>query len=274
MTLDLAIDDLDVVSSLLWDLGTTGVANVVPDASPPGETGTSGPPIRLVAGFETEPEASAAARRLPSSLLQAPPRVDPVDPSGWVDGMRRTTVEVGGRTIAIAPGGAFGDGGHPTTRLALELLDRTMTGTGTGTGGVGRSVPGPTLDFGAGTGILALAALARGAPSVTAIEHDAAARAALARTVALNRELVAGRSPIVRQALDPGDGPFTLVLANVLAPVHRAWGAELGRRLAPGGRLIVTGFLVGQETEVAAGHPGRSTVDRLQDDDWLGLVLA
>ncbi|MEM9133123.1 MAG: 50S ribosomal protein L11 methyltransferase [Actinomycetota bacterium] len=254
---------LDLASAVLWDAGTSGVAHLADD--PSGPSGMSG----VVAGFDTEAEASAAADRLRSSLgaaAVAGAAVEPVDPSAWADPDRRVAATVAGYDLVLAPGAAFGDGGHPTTTLSLELLAALDADHPVG----GRTV----VDFGTGTGVLTLAALAHGAAEVVAVENDPAAVEAATATLALNPGLTGGRRVDVLTELPPEPEPAAAVLVNVLLPVHRAWGVALQRWSAPDGGIVVSGILVDQEDAVRACYPDLSVMERRREGDWLGLLLA
>ncbi|MEM8924734.1 MAG: 50S ribosomal protein L11 methyltransferase [Actinomycetota bacterium] len=278
LKLDVDADDAELASSLLWDLGTDGVAHLEPA---PGR-------VQLLAGFETEPEASAAADGVRSSLSVWAAAVEALDPTAWADPERTTEETVAGRRIVLRPGAAFGDGGHPSTRLCLDLLAAEAEGRPLG----------PVLDFGAGTGVLTLAALAHGAPAATAVENDPAALAALRHTLDANAELIAGRAITVATELtDPADadpdptsvvdgrrasgrggdpnaaGRFDLLLVNVLLPVHRAMASRLMAARTADATVIVAGVLVEQEAEVLAAYPGLAVRRRAAEGDWLGLVL-
>jgi len=135
-----------------------------------------------------------------------------------------------GTILVIDPGMGFGTGLHPTTRLCLAAL------------GAGRSPPRRVLDFGAGSGILGIAAALRGAPAVDAVEIDPLVHAAIAHNAALNG--VAERV-VIACGLPPADAGarYDLVLANIVAPVLLDHAAALADRLAPGGRLVLSGLL-------------------------------
>ncbi|MFV0258528.1 MAG: 50S ribosomal protein L11 methyltransferase, partial [Acidimicrobiales bacterium] len=161
------------IASALWDLGTTGVAEIEP----------TGGGRELVAGFPTEQAAEAAARAITAILGPgAGPTVEPAD-SGWADAMPEATIDLGdGRTTIIEVGPAFGHGAHPTTRLASALV-------------AGLTRPGDrVLDVGTGTGVLALVALAAGAGEVVAVVNDPAAAAVARRNLAAHPDLGPGRS--------------------------------------------------------------------------------
>lgn len=133
-----------------------------------------------------------------------------------------------GTTVVIDPGPGFGTGLHPTTRLCLAAV------------AAGPSVPDRVLDYGAGSGILGIAAALRGARAVDAVEIDPRVHEAIRRNGDLNG--VAGRLAVSTHP-PPNDtgAPYGLVLANIVAPVLLEHAAELVARVAPGGRLVLSG---------------------------------
>lgn len=162
--------------------------------------------------------------------------------------------------LVMEPGESFGSGTHVTTRLCVEAVDRLVT--------PGASV----LDVGCGTGVLGVAAALLGSGAVTAIDIEADA-------VSVTRELAASNGVGDRVAastdrLSDVSGQFDLVLANVLVPVIEELGAEIVERVAPGGRLVVSGVLTEQRgrTEAALAP---LVVDRVEErDGWLLLEFA
>jgi ribosomal protein L11 methyltransferase len=129
-----------------------------------------------------------------------------------------------GVPVIVDPRGAFGSGLHPSTRLALELLgESALRG-------------GQMLDVGAGSGILAVAA-ARLGFAVCALELEASARAACARTAAANG--------VVLEVLDATPAKlgrkFELVVANMPGATLLELAAELHAAVKPDGTLIVSG---------------------------------
>lgn len=141
--------------------------------------------------------------------------------------------------VELDPGLAFGTGTHPTTALCLEWLD--------GAGLAGQSL----LDYGCGSGILALAALALGADRVCAVDIDPQALLATRENAARNR-LEAALTILPADGL-PG-GPFDVVVANILSgPL-----VELAPRLAgltrAAGRIVLAGMLDAQAEDVARAY--------------------
>jgi ribosomal protein L11 methyltransferase len=148
----------------------------------------------------------------------------------------------GRATLVIDPGTGFGTGLHPTTRLCLAALARGTPGD--------PGAQGSVLDFGAGSGILGIAAALQGARAVEAVESDTRVHDAIRHNAALNA--VADRIR-VSATLDhvPVAPLLNLIVANIVAPVLRAHADELCRRMAPGGRIVLSGLLSADVPEVA-----------------------
>jgi ribosomal protein L11 methyltransferase len=141
--------------------------------------------------------------------------------------------------VRLDPGLAFGTGTHPTTALCLEWLDALALD--------GRDV----VDYGCGSGILAIAAVLLGAAHVLAIDNDPQALAATADNA--QRNGVASR--ITLAAPDPAiDARVDVLVANILAgPLHDL-APVFAERLADGGALALSGILVGQHDDLLARY--------------------
>jgi len=137
-------------------------------------------------------------------------------------------------TIVLDPGLAFGTGSHPTTRLCLEWLDENLR--------TGETV----IDYGCGSGILAIAAARLGARNVTGIDIDPQALAAAARNAADN-----GVAIELRSSGDTMPPPADVLVANILANPLRVLAPLLETLVAAGGRLVLAGLLDRQADEIA-----------------------
>jgi ribosomal protein L11 methyltransferase len=141
--------------------------------------------------------------------------------------------------LELDPGLAFGTGTHPTTALCLEWLDGAIRG--------GERV----LDYGCGSGILALAALRLGAARATAFDIDPqalhATRENAARTGLADRIEVPARASGV-------EGRFDVVLANILSSPLVALAPDLQSRTGQGSALALAGLLSDQADEVAQAY--------------------
>lgn len=159
--------------------------------------------------------------------------------------------------IRLDPGLAFGSGTHPTTALCLAWID--------GQDLAGRSV----IDFGCGSGVLAIACALKGASEVIAIDHDRQALEATAENARRN-----GVEPLI-QCLSPDE--FTprevdCVLANILAGVLIDLAGQLKACLKPGGRLVLSGILAEQAEQVSDHYSDNLTATgREQREDWMRL---
>ncbi|MEN1957154.1 50S ribosomal protein L11 methyltransferase [Luteimonas changyuni] len=145
--------------------------------------------------------------------------------------------------VRLDPGLAFGSGTHPTTALCLRWLD--------GLAADGRLDGVGVLDFGCGSGILALAALKLGAAHATGIDNDPQALLATADNAA--RNAVGERLSVYAPAEAP-DGTWPVVVANILASALDALADTLAARVAPGGRLALSGILDGQQEALLARY--------------------
>ncbi|OGA29638.1 MAG: ribosomal protein L11 methyltransferase [Betaproteobacteria bacterium RIFCSPLOWO2_12_FULL_67_28] len=137
--------------------------------------------------------------------------------------------------IRLDPGLAFGTGSHPSTRLALAWLEQSLRG--------GERV----LDYGCGSGILALAAAKLGAARVTAVDLDAQALAACSANARANGVALEVAAP---DALASGE--FDVIVANILAGQLIGLAPEFAARTCRGARLALSGILAAQADEVSA----------------------
>jgi ribosomal protein L11 methyltransferase len=167
----------------------------------------------------------------------------------WID---PPSIEPGDVHIDIDPGRVFGHGGHPTTRLILEELDRRIVG--------GESV----LDVGCGSGVLAIAAAKLGASRVIGIDIDPDAVVVTHENAARNDvEVAAFTTPLAEV-----DETFDIVVANIGADVL----IELAPQLEARGKLLVlSGLLVDRVDDVAAAYAGTATVSTLEG--WAALTV-
>ncbi len=144
-----------------------------------------------------------------------------------------------GIVVRLDPGLAFGTGTHATTALCLEWLDS-------------REMRGKTLlDFGCGSGILALAALKLGAHRVTAVDYDLQAITATRQNALVNE--VEDRL-VTATTLDGLEVQFDFIVANILAATLVIEADQLCRQLKPGGEVALSGILTEQLAEVSAAY--------------------
>jgi ribosomal protein L11 methyltransferase len=139
--------------------------------------------------------------------------------------------------IELDPGLAFGTGSHPTTHLCLEWLAANVQG--------GETV----LDYGCGSGILAIAARMLGAGKSLAVDIDEQAVQSTRYNAQVNRVELEAMLP---DALP--DGQFRLVVANILSNPLKVLAPMLANRVAPGGQLVLSGVLERQAQDVAQAY--------------------
>jgi ribosomal protein L11 methyltransferase len=158
--------------------------------------------------------------------------------------------------LRLDPGVAFGTGSHPTTRLCLQWLDEHLAR--------GAEV----LDYGCGSGILAIAALHLGAARAVGIDIDPQALIA-ARANAMQNGVAA-------QFLEPGaeiDAGYHVVLANILANPLVSLAPLLAARTLAGGHVVLSGILQDQAAEVASVYATWYEMTQpLVDEGWALLV--
>ena len=161
--------------------------------------------------------------------------------------------------VRLDPGLAFGSGTHPTTALCLQWLDELAAR--------GELQGREVLDFGCGSGILALAALKLGAARAVGVDNDPQALIATAD----NGE----RNGVGIDVFMPQDEPpatYPVVVANILAVALDALAETLAARTAPGGRIAMSGILAGQEDELLQRYAAWFDELRVaRQDDWIRL---
>lgn len=157
--------------------------------------------------------------------------------------------------LDMDPGLAFGTGTHATTALCLEWLDAA------------RIAERRVLDYGCGSGILAIAALLLGAREATATDIDPQALTATRANAARND--VAGRLGVVAPD-ELGDTAFDVVLANILAAPLAALAPRLAGLTRGGGEIVLSGILASQADEIRAAYePWFEIAPAVAREDWI-----
>ncbi len=158
----------------------------------------------------------------------------PISPRLWIVPTWHTPVDPHAINIVLDPGLAFGTGSHPTTRLCLRWLDENLQG--------GETV----LDYGCGSGILAIAALKLGAAQAVGVDVDSQA-------------VIASRGNAIANQVDnvdfylPDAAPqssYDLVVANILTNPLRMLAPLLANATQQGGRIVLSGILEEQAQDV------------------------
>jgi ribosomal protein L11 methyltransferase len=176
---------------------------------------------------------------------------------------RRHRSQPGDIVLALDPGMAFGTGLHPTTRLCLALVE--------GLADRGLLAGARALDVGCGSGILAIAAARLGAASVLGVDPDPIAIESTTANARRNRLM---RRVRARQgSLPSGEGPFAIVLANLVASLLIELAPRLADELLPGGTIVASGIFVDREEDVrlAFENGGLHVSGRLAEGDWVAL---
>lgn len=178
-----------------------------------------------------------------------------VSPRLWIVPSWRTPPEAGAVNLMLDPGLAFGTGSHATTRLCLRWLESRIAG--------GETV----LDYGCGSGILAIAALKLGASRAVGIDIDSDAVAAARAN--------ARRNGVAGEFLERGP-PLTLtadlVVANILANSLRVLAPILTERCRRGGQIALSGILADQVAEVERCYaPWIAFTPPEEEEGWVCL---
>jgi ribosomal protein L11 methyltransferase len=263
LSLKLAVDGerAEALSDALMEAGALSVSIEDRDAGTPAEEAQFGEPgladpkswrhnwlvalleadadvPALIAGLglpaDTEHEVESVAEQDWVRLTQS--QFDPIPISGrlWIVPSWHEAPDPEAITIVLDPGLAFGTGSHPTTRLCLQWLEANLR--------PGESV----LDYGCGSGILAIAAARLGAGRVVGIDIDPQAVQA-ARDNA-ERNGVAIELGLPDQL---GAGQYDVLVANILTNPLKALMPLLAAHVRPGGRIVLSGILEAQAAEVA-----------------------
>lgn len=163
--------------------------------------------------------------------------------------------------ITLDPKQAFGTGTHPTTRLCMRILERVAA----------RGPLGMVFDVGAGSGILAIAALLLGAPEAVAVDTDPVAVAAAEENAEINQ--VTDRMRNLVGSSDAWGGQAPIIFANILAEVIIEIAQDLYDHTAPGGTLIASGIIErkADAVEQKLQSVGFEVVSREQEGEWVGI---
>lgn len=271
---DVPEDLADEASSELFDLGASGVEQRDSTTLSKGSEGM----VTLVASFADHASAHEAIASLDASWS---PALEEVVGDEWRDAWKEhfhpfsltsrltirppwepyTPSREGERVLELEPGRAFGTGLHATTSLVARALDRESA----------RLSGARVLDVGTGSGILALVALSLGAAAAVATDNDPDVIEVVRENASRNgmsAQVDASTTPIEQVS-----ERFPVVVANIEARVLIPMAPALRERVLPGGLLVLSGILSGQETDVLAAYSGlvQERIDR--EGEWVALVL-
>jgi ribosomal protein L11 methyltransferase len=265
---DALADELDALSVSVEDADAGNDAEQAlfgEPGMPPPAAGWERSTLRAL--FETEAQADAAAALLLAQewaqglhlqSLQEMPEQDwvritqsqfapvQITPEFWVVPSWHEAPAAARQVIRLDPGLAFGTGTHPTTRMCLRWLATRRA-----------AVDGArVLDYGCGSGILAIGAALMGARALDAVDIDPAA-------VQATRDNARDNGVALHAGLpDAASGHYALVLANILATPLKLLAPLLCGHVAPGGQLLLAGILARQAEELQAAYA-----------PWLGLQV-
>ena len=279
ISVEVSGDQVDMVSEAFTTIGALSVTVLDAGDEPllepaPGET-----PLwtntRVIALFDVAQDSAVLKKQL-QNVLEAPVHdllVEPLADRDWSSTWRDTfgAMQFGKHlwvcpvgeppsdpeaiVVHMDPGMAFGTGTHVTTALCLEWLDVHPP--------VHRSV----IDYGCGSGILAVAAHKLGAINVTAVDIDPQALQATRENTGRNGCDIRVFHP---EALDQGSAD--LVIANILANPLIELAPDLARRVRPGGQLVMTGILAEQAEAVMAAYiDGFEFAEPVVREEWVLL---
>ncbi|MBL0142082.1 MAG: 50S ribosomal protein L11 methyltransferase [Betaproteobacteria bacterium] len=235
------------------------------------------PRCRLVALLPGDADArgvlDAALREAGCTPLD-PPALDDLQDTDWVRETQRQFVPIragarlwivptwheapdaGAVNIVLDPGAAFGTGSHPTTRLVLAWLEREVRGGDT------------VLDYGCGSGILAIAAMKLGAARAVGVDIDPLALEAARYNASANAVALDVRPAHSALAIEAD-----LTVANILANPLRMLAPLLASHTRPGGRIALSGILAAQSGEVLEAYaPFFDMATAGTQGDWVCLA--
>jgi ribosomal protein L11 methyltransferase len=164
-------------------------------------------------------------------------------------------------TVLLDPGLAFGTGTHATTAMCLNALDKLIVGNER------------VIDFGCGSGILAIAALKLGAQCALGVDNDSQAVFA-SRDNALRNDIESDKFVVVMpddDAVGEWTGKANLMVANILAGPLLELADQLISLTAPGGTILLTGVLEAQAPQLIARYQHVNLKLNQQRDGWVLL---
>ncbi|MEQ8273437.1 MAG: 50S ribosomal protein L11 methyltransferase [Deltaproteobacteria bacterium] len=261
-------DDFDILCGALFEAGAAGL-----------EVQDSARPLVVVASFELAEDVTARVEEVLEAVGVtgagiARRALDDID---WSTHWKQhfAPMQFGGLWVVpswieppddaqfvlrIDPSSAFGTGQHVSTGSILDRIVELRPST-------------PVLDVGCGTGILALAALLVGAPSAVGVDNDP--EAILVSDENAEKNALAERVDFSTTPIEELDGTYDFVVANILAQPLIDMAPSLAARVAPGGRLALSGILGTQAEDVAAAYVAAGlTLERIEPRaEWVRIDL-
>ena len=280
--------DVEIVSDALMEIDALAVSVEDADADTDAEHALFGEPGMpapkagwersvVKALFPAEPDATEAATLILAQdwaadvhvqAIQGVPEQDwvrltqsqfaPVEitPEFWIVPSWHEAPPQAQRVMRLDPGLAFGTGTHPTTRMCLRWIAR-------------HAQPWPrVLDYGCGSGILAIGAALHGAQGIDAVDIDPAA-------ITSSRDNAAANGVALNTGLpELAQGSYPLVIANILATPLKLLAPLLCAHVALGGDLILAGILSRQADELKAAYAPWLTLEVSDEEDGWILMTA
>jgi ribosomal protein L11 methyltransferase len=280
LSLTLAAADVPTAEALLTLAGaeTISLRDAADDPvfEPEPSTTPLWPQVVLEALLAGDRDAEALRRLLATTFPGAVMTIDVLDETAWAPKLAQVVkARAIGARLWVAPadddhrpndrlvvrmhmGLAFGTGEHPTTALCLDWLERHVAS--------GTSM----LDYGCGSGILALAALTLGARFAYAVDNDSQALTATSANAALNalteRIFVGAPNVLPPVTVD-------ILVANILAGTLVDLAPALAKRVVPGGSIVLSGILEPQAARVAAAYaPYLADISETTREGWVRLA--
>lgn len=270
---EVARDDSEAVIDMLWELGANGVEERDQTTL---ERSIREDSTTVIGHFEEEKTAQQAVQTLQTAYTTT---LEYIEGDEWRDAWRKhykptrcgTRLVVrpswepfqpkdGDVVLTLDPGAAFGTGTHETTRLLLRAIDTYVKG--------GEKV----LDVGTGSGILSIAALLLGAKCADAWDIDPTSIEVTQENATVNR--VADRMNAKVNAVNEWvAGSYDLVLANIELRVLQNMPNDLSRSTRSGGILMLSGLLLGQQSELIPLFTDFNILEAPVDGEWVALVL-
>ena len=216
----------------------------------------------LAAGMAAPPAFTSVDVQEQDWVRLTQSQFDPIRISArlWIVPTWHTVPDPSAVAIRLDPGLAFGTGSHPTTRMCLAWLDQHVTRDDS------------VLDYGCGSGVLAIAAALLGAHSVMATDIDAQALIATRNNAAANACAVTVHAASQLPAAGPG-GKASVVVANILTNPLKVLAPALCARVAACGRLTLSGILDSQAPEVIAAYAPFINLDVWRSEEgWVCLT--
>jgi ribosomal protein L11 methyltransferase len=278
VAVDVPEADADEAGARLFELGAQGVEQR--DASTLVKGSGGGTVVTLVASFESHEEARTAIGELPAAWGA---RLQEVVGDGWRDEWKKhfepfpicpgvlvcppwKTVEPhGDELVVLEPGRAFGTGLHETTSLVAQILaELPLEGAA-------------VLDVGCGSGILSLVALRLGAARAIAVDVDPDAVAVTRENAARNElqdRVTSDETPVADVT-----GTYPVVLANIESGTLVDLAPALVARVAPGGRLVLSGILApdvapSQLQDIRHAYRALREVDVRRKGEWIAVTMS